>query len=99
VTECATHVPTGGGGRFRRTGYFRLATGPPPPPPQQEHPPGHEIVRQEIFGPVVVARPFRNLYEIASEANNIQLTVGGASVPRTSPRAHALAKKLRAGTA
>jgi acyl-CoA reductase-like NAD-dependent aldehyde dehydrogenase len=57
-----------------------------------------ETVREEIFGPVVVAEPFRSLDEIAREANNTSYGLGAGIWTRDISKAHALAKKLRAGT-
>src|SRR4029077_4802522 len=57
-----------------------------------------KIVREEIFGPVVVAEPFRSLDEIAAEANNTSYGLGAGIWTRDISKAHALAKKLRAGT-
>jgi phenylacetaldehyde dehydrogenase len=39
--------------------------------------PDMKVVREEIFGPVVVAAPFRSLDEIAAEANNTELRPRG----------------------
>jgi phenylacetaldehyde dehydrogenase len=57
-----------------------------------------KIVREEICGPVVVAEPFRSLDEIAAEANNTSYGLGAGIWTRDISKAHALAKKLRAGT-
>jgi len=38
-----------------------------------------KIVREEIFGPVVVAAPFRSLDEIAAEVNNSAYGLGPGS--------------------
>ena len=72
-----------GGGRFGDQGYTR---------------PDMKIVREEIFGPVVVAEPFRSLDEIAAEANNTSYGLGAGIWTRDISKAHALAKKIRAGT-
>ena len=57
-----------------------------------------KIVREEIFGPVVVAAaPFRSLDDIAAEANNSSYGLGAGIWTRDISKAHALAKKLRAG--
>jgi phenylacetaldehyde dehydrogenase len=53
-----------GGGRFGDHGYFVEPTVITNTRPEMK------IVREEIFGPVVVAAPFRSLDEIAAEANN-----------------------------
>jgi phenylacetaldehyde dehydrogenase len=60
--------------------------------------PDMKIVREEIFGPVVVAEPFRSLDEIAAEANNTPYGLGAGIWTKDISKAHALAKKLRAGT-
>ena len=60
--------------------------------------PEMKIVREEIFGPVVVAAPFRTLDEIAAEANNTDYGLGAGIWTKDISKAHALAKKLRAGT-
>ena len=60
--------------------------------------PDMKIVREEIFGPVVVAEPFRSLDEIAAEANNTSYGLGAGIWTKDISKAHALAKKLRAGT-
>jgi phenylacetaldehyde dehydrogenase len=59
--------------------------------------PDMKIVREEIFGPVVVAAPFRSLDEIAAEANNTSYGLGAGIWTKDISKAHALAKKLRAG--
>jgi phenylacetaldehyde dehydrogenase len=60
--------------------------------------PDMKIVREEIFGPVVVAAPFQSLDEIAAAANNTEYGLGAGIWTRDISKAHALAKKLRAGT-
>ncbi|WP_061290467.1 aldehyde dehydrogenase family protein [Herbidospora cretacea] len=56
------------------------------------------IVREEIFGPVVVASPFSSLDEIAAQANDTAYGLGAGIWTRDVNKAHALAKRLRAGT-
>ena len=90
VTEGATTVT--GGGRFGNQGYFVEPT------VITNTRPDMKIVREEIFGPVVVAEPFRSLDEIAAEANNTSYGLGAGIWTRDISKAHALAKKLRAGT-
>jgi acyl-CoA reductase-like NAD-dependent aldehyde dehydrogenase len=60
--------------------------------------PDMKIVREEIFGPVVVAAPFSSLDEIAAEANDSEYGLGAGIWTKDISKAHALAKKLRAGT-
>jgi phenylacetaldehyde dehydrogenase len=60
--------------------------------------PDMSVVREEIFGPVVVAAPFNNLDEIAAVANDSTYGLGAGIWTRDISKAHALAKKLRAGT-
>jgi phenylacetaldehyde dehydrogenase len=81
-----------GGGRFGDRGYFVEPT------VITNTRPDMKIVREEIFGPVVVAAPFRTLDEIAAEANNSEYGLGAGIWTKDISKAHALAKKLRAGT-
>ena len=90
VTEGATTVT--GGGRFGDQGYFVEPTVITNTRPEMK------TVREEIFGPVVVAEPFRSLDEIAAEANNTSYGLGAGIWTRDISKAHAPAKKLRAGT-
>jgi phenylacetaldehyde dehydrogenase len=90
VSEGATTVT--GGNRHGQTGYFVEPT------VITNTRPDMKIVREEIFGPVVVAAPFRSLDEIAAEANNSTYGLGAGIWTKDISKAHALAKKLRAGT-
>ncbi len=90
VSEGATTVT--GGDRLGDTGYFVEPT------VITNTRPDMKIVREEIFGPVVVAAPFRSLDEIATEANNSDYGLGAGIWTKDISKAHALAKKLRAGT-
>jgi len=60
--------------------------------------PDMKIVREEIFGPVVVAAPFSDLDEIAAAANDTEYGLGAGIWTTDISKAHALAKKIRAGT-
>jgi phenylacetaldehyde dehydrogenase len=60
--------------------------------------PDMRIVREEIFGPVVVAAPFQSLDEIAAAANDSEYGLGAGIWTQDISKAHALAKKLRSGT-
>jgi phenylacetaldehyde dehydrogenase len=81
-----------GGGRFGDRGYFVEPT------VITNATPDMKIVREEIFGPVVVASPFSDLDEIAAQANDTDYGLGAGIWTRDISKAHALAKKLRAGT-
>src|SRR5277367_4176533 len=81
-----------GGGRWGDRGYFvepTVITGTRP---------DMKIVREEIFGPVVVAAPFQSLDDIAAAANDSDYGLGAGIWTKDISKAHALAKKLRAGT-
>ena len=81
-----------GGGRWGDRGYFvepTVITGTRP---------DMKIVREEIFGPVVVAAPFQSLDDIAAAANDSEYGLGAGIWTKDISKAHALAKKLRAGT-
>jgi phenylacetaldehyde dehydrogenase len=81
-----------GGGRFGDTGYFVEPTVITNIRPEMA------IVREEIFGPVVVAAPFQSLDDIAAAANDSEYGLGAGIWTKDISKAHALAKKLRAGT-
>jgi phenylacetaldehyde dehydrogenase len=81
-----------GGGRLGDKGYFVEPT-----VITNAHP-DMKIVREEIFGPVVVVAPFQDLDEIAAAANDSEYGLGAGIWTKDISKAHALAKKLRAGT-
>jgi phenylacetaldehyde dehydrogenase len=81
-----------GGGRFGDRGFFVEPT-------VLINTHGNmKVVKEEIFGPVVVAAPFRDLDEIAAQANDTPYGLGAGIWTKDISMAHALAKKIRAGT-
>jgi phenylacetaldehyde dehydrogenase len=81
-----------GGGRHGDKGYFVEPT------VLTNTNPNMKVVREEIFGPVVVAAPFSDLDEIAAVANDTEYGLGAGIWTKDISKAHALAKKIRAGT-
>jgi phenylacetaldehyde dehydrogenase len=81
-----------GGGRYGDRGYFIEPT------VLTNTRPDMKVVREEIFGPVLVAAPFTDLDEIAAVANDSEYGLGAGIWTQDISKAHALAKKLRAGT-
>jgi phenylacetaldehyde dehydrogenase len=81
-----------GGGRHGERGYFIEPT------VLTNTRPDMKVVREEIFGPVVVAEPFSSLDQIAAQANDSDYGLGAGIWTKDISKAHALAKKLRAGT-
>jgi phenylacetaldehyde dehydrogenase len=88
--EGATAVT--GGNRYGDKGYFVEPT------VITNTRPDMKIVREEIFGPVVVAAPFQSIDDIAAAANDSEYGLGAGIWTQDISKAHALAKKLRAGT-
>ncbi len=60
--------------------------------------PTMKVVREEIFGPVVTAMPFKSIDEIAAEANNTTYGLAAGIWTKDIAKAHSLANKLKAGT-
>src|ERR1700733_9137433 len=81
-----------GGGRWGERGYFVEPT------VITNTRPDMRIVREEIFGPVVVAAPFQSLDDIAAAANDSEYGLGAGIWTRDISKAHALAKKIKAGS-
>src|SRR5580700_11210500 len=57
-----------------------------------------KVVREEIFGPVVTAIPFRDPNELVTQANNSEYGLAAGIWTRDIQKAHRLASQLRAGT-
>ncbi|GAA2882140.1 aldehyde dehydrogenase family protein [Nonomuraea rubra] len=81
-----------GGARHGERGYFVEPT------VLTDIRPDMRVVREEIFGPVVVASPFSDLDEIAAQANDTPYGLGAGIWTRDISKAHALASKIRSGT-
>src|SRR5450755_1210267 len=60
--------------------------------------PNMKVVREEIFGPVVVASPFSDIEQIVAEANNSEYGLAAGVWTNDINKAHRVAHKLRAGT-
>lgn len=57
-----------------------------------------KVVREEIFGPVVTAMPFKDVSEVVPKANNSEYGLAAGIWTKDIQKAHRLASELRAGT-
>lgn len=60
--------------------------------------PQMSVVREEIFGPVVVAQRFEDLNDVVAEANNTQYGLAAGIWTKDIAAMHSMASKLKAGT-
>ena len=60
--------------------------------------PDMKITREEIFGPVVCAIPFRDVNEVAAAGNDTTYGLAAAVWTRDIQKAHRMAETLKAGT-
>jgi phenylacetaldehyde dehydrogenase len=81
-----------GGGRASDRGYFVQPT------VVKDADPEMSIVREEIFGPVVVAEPFTKPEEVVARANATHYGLAAGIWTRDISKAHRIAAELRAGT-
>lgn len=81
-----------GGGRAGNQGYFVQPT------VVKDVRPEMSIVREEIFGPVVVAEPFSKVEELVRRANTTEYGLAAGIWTRDIAKAHRIAAELRAGT-
>ncbi len=81
-----------GGGRKGGEGYFVEPT------VIKDVKPNMSIVREEIFGPVVVAEPFTNAEDLIARANHTEYGLAAGVWTRDIAKAHRIANALKAGT-
>jgi len=81
-----------GGDRHGTEGYFVQPT------VLVDTRPDMKVVREEIFGPVVTAHPFKSLEQVSVEANDTIYGLGAGVWTQDVSKAHRVAKQLRAGT-
>jgi phenylacetaldehyde dehydrogenase len=81
-----------GGSRWGETGYFVEPT------VFVDVPPDSRVVREEIFGPVVCAIPFRDVDEVVWAANDTEYGLAAGVWTRNLSRAHRVVRRLKAGT-
>lgn len=81
-----------GGRRLDQPGYFVEPTVLVKAKPEMK------VVKEEIFGPVVVALPFDDLDQVVEQANNTIYGLGASIWTRDLSKMHRLAPAIKAGT-
>lgn len=81
-----------GGGRAGDKGYFVQPT------VLVDTNPHMRVVREEIFGPVVVASPFDDIEDLVAQANNSNYGLASGIWTSDLSKAHRIAHRLKAGT-
>jgi len=81
-----------GGSRAGSRGYFVQPT------VVRDVKPNMSIVREEIFGPVVVAEPFTKTEDLVARANQTEYGLAAGIWTRDISKAHRIAAALKAGT-
>jgi phenylacetaldehyde dehydrogenase len=81
-----------GGNRFGNSGYFVEPT------VLTNTSDNMKVVQEEIFGPVVAAMPFKDIEEVARQANSSVYGLAAGIWTRDTSKAHRLASRIRAGT-
>jgi phenylacetaldehyde dehydrogenase len=81
-----------GGARHGERGYFVQPT------VLKDVKPNMSVVREEIFGPVVVAEPFSDEQDLVRSANNSHYGLAAGIWTRDIGKAHRIAREIRAGT-
>jgi phenylacetaldehyde dehydrogenase len=56
-----------------------------------------KVIREEIFGPVVAAIPFKEVDDVVSEANDTIFGLAAAVWTRDISKAHRIAAELHSG--
>ena len=60
--------------------------------------PSMEIVKEEVFGPVIVCTPFESIDEVKDLANDTHYGLAASVWTESLSKAHRLAEDIKAGT-